>query len=59
MRYYGTFTPPSTDLSLSYPGSLGGMNWGSAAVEDNKPIERPAELFNERSVVDGRVGFQS
>lgn len=34
MRYEGIYTPPSTDVSLSFPGSLGGMNWGSAAVDE-------------------------
>ncbi len=27
MRYDGLYTAPGTDLSLSFPGSLGGMNW--------------------------------
>lgn len=33
MRYTGLFTPPGTDLSLSFPGSLGGMNWGGVSVD--------------------------
>lgn len=33
MRYEGLFTAPGTDVSLSYPGSLGGMNWGSIAFD--------------------------
>jgi len=33
MRYDGAFTPPGEDLSLQWPGSLGGMNWGSVAVD--------------------------
>ena len=32
MRYEGLFTAPGTDVSLSFPGSLGGMNWGSIAL---------------------------
>jgi quinate dehydrogenase (quinone) len=28
MRYDGRFTSPGEDTSLSFPGSLGGMNWG-------------------------------
>ncbi|MBJ8417858.1 glucose/quinate/shikimate family membrane-bound PQQ-dependent dehydrogenase [Acinetobacter courvalinii] len=33
MRYEGLFTAPGTDKSLSFPGSLGGMNWGSIAFD--------------------------
>jgi quinate dehydrogenase (quinone) len=33
MRYEGLFTAPDTDLSLSFPGSLGGMNWGGVSVD--------------------------
>ncbi len=32
-RYHGMFTPPGEDLALQWPGSLGGMNWGSASVD--------------------------
>ncbi|WP_250527511.1 glucose/quinate/shikimate family membrane-bound PQQ-dependent dehydrogenase [Caballeronia sp. GAWG2-1] len=35
MRYDGLFTPPDTDISLSFPGSLGGMNWGSLSTDPN------------------------
>lgn len=35
MRYDGLFTVPGTDLSLSFPGSLGGMNWGSMSFDPN------------------------
>lgn len=35
MRYDGLFTVPGTDLSLSFPGSLGGMNWGGISVDPN------------------------
>ncbi|WP_417361569.1 MULTISPECIES: membrane-bound PQQ-dependent dehydrogenase, glucose/quinate/shikimate family [Gammaproteobacteria] len=28
MRYDGLYTSPGEDYSLSFPGSLGGMNWG-------------------------------
>jgi quinate dehydrogenase (quinone) len=35
MRYSGLFTPPGEDLSLSFPGSLGGMNWGSISFDPN------------------------
>ncbi|CAK9883778.1 MAG: Quinate/shikimate dehydrogenase (quinone) [Candidatus Erwinia impunctatus] len=33
MRYNGLFTVPGTDLSLSFPGSLGGMNWGGISFD--------------------------
>lgn len=33
MRYDGMFTPPGEDIALQWPGSLGGMNWGSAAYD--------------------------
>lgn len=33
MRYDGLFTAPGTDVSLSFPGSLGGMNWGSITFD--------------------------
>lgn len=32
-RYEGMYTPPGEDLALQWPGSLGGMNWGSASVD--------------------------
>lgn len=35
MRYTGLYTAPGTDKSLSYPGSLGGMNWGSMSIDPN------------------------
>lgn len=35
MRYEGLYTAPGTDKSLSFPGSLGGMNWGSISVDPN------------------------
>lgn len=33
MRYEGLYTAPGTDKSLSFPGSLGGMNWGGLSVD--------------------------
>jgi quinate dehydrogenase (quinone) len=35
MRYEGLYTAPDTDLSLSFPGSLGGMNWGGMSADPN------------------------
>lgn len=33
MRYDGLYTAPGKDLSLSFPGSLGGMNWGGLSID--------------------------
>ncbi|EJU09248.1 pyrroloquinoline-quinone-dependent quinate dehydrogenase [Sphingomonas sp. LH128] len=33
MRYEGLYTAPGTDKSLAFPGSLGGMNWGSLSID--------------------------
>lgn len=33
LRHQGVFTPPGLDLALQMPGSLGGMNWGSASYD--------------------------
>ncbi|WP_340647829.1 membrane-bound PQQ-dependent dehydrogenase, glucose/quinate/shikimate family [Pseudoxanthomonas winnipegensis] len=33
MRYEGLYTAPGTDVSLSFPGSLGGMNWGGLSFD--------------------------
>jgi len=38
MRYDGLFTAPDTDVSLSFPGSLGGMNWGSLSTDPNHHV---------------------
>ncbi|MEM6161850.1 glucose/quinate/shikimate family membrane-bound PQQ-dependent dehydrogenase [Erwinia sp. P6884] len=35
MRYDGLYTVPGTDRALSFPGSLGGMNWGSLSTDPN------------------------
>lgn len=32
-EYEGLFTPPGMGKTLQYPGSLGGMNWGSVSVD--------------------------
>lgn len=32
-RYEGLYTAPDTDYSLSFPGSLGGMNWGGVSYD--------------------------
>ena len=33
MRYEGLYTAPGTDVSLSFPGSLGGLNWGGLSTD--------------------------
>ena len=33
MRYEGLYTAPGTDKALSFPGSLGGMNWGGISTD--------------------------
>lgn len=33
MRYDGLYTVPDTTMSLSVPGSLGGMNWGGLSTD--------------------------
>jgi len=33
LRYDGIYTPPSLKGSLIFPGSIGGVNWGSAAYD--------------------------
>ncbi|MEJ5031756.1 membrane-bound PQQ-dependent dehydrogenase, glucose/quinate/shikimate family [Comamonas sp. MYb69] len=38
MRYEGLFTAPDTDVSLSFPGSLGGMNWGGISADPNNHL---------------------
>jgi quinate dehydrogenase (quinone) len=38
MRYDGLFTAPDKDVSLSFPGSLGGMNWGSLSTDPNHHV---------------------
>lgn len=38
MRYDGLFTAPDTDVSLSFPGSLGGMNWGGVSTDPNHNV---------------------
>ncbi|MPZ56994.1 MAG: PQQ-binding-like beta-propeller repeat protein [Rhizobiales bacterium] len=38
LRYEGRFTPPSLEGSLTYPGTIGGVEWGGGAVDPNKQI---------------------
>jgi quinoprotein glucose dehydrogenase len=38
MRYEGTFTPPSTQGTLVFPGNLGMFEWGGIAVDPQRQI---------------------
>lgn len=46
-RYNGPLTPPGLTYSLSDPGYLGGVNWGSASIDGERQI---ALLLNNRIV---------
>ncbi len=37
-RSEGIFTPPSLQGSIQYPGSAGGPNWGSVAIDPRKGV---------------------
>ena len=38
LRNAGMFTPPSLEGTLAFPGNVGGVNWGSAAVDEARGI---------------------
>ncbi len=38
LRNEGLFTPPSIQGSISFPGNIGGVNWGSAAWDPQRNI---------------------
>jgi quinoprotein glucose dehydrogenase len=38
LRYDGRFTPPSTQGSLEYPATTGGVEWGGGAVDPARQI---------------------
>lgn len=38
LNYEGTFTPPSLNGTLVYPGNFGVFNWGSLAVDPHRQI---------------------
>ncbi|MFC4254767.1 membrane-bound PQQ-dependent dehydrogenase, glucose/quinate/shikimate family [Altererythrobacter xixiisoli] len=38
MRYEGMYTPPGTDTSLMFPSPFGGMNWGSASIDEGRGL---------------------
>ena len=47
LTYDGLFTPPSLKGALTYPGTIGGVEWGGGAVDPNKQIF----VVNSTSVV--------
>ncbi|RJE89571.1 membrane-bound PQQ-dependent dehydrogenase, glucose/quinate/shikimate family [Paracoccus onubensis] len=67
MRYEGEFTPPGTDMSLIMPGYYGGMNWGSASVDEGNSmlivndIRMPqfVQLIPQAEVESGAVSSDS
>ncbi|MBM4382438.1 MAG: pyrroloquinoline quinone-dependent dehydrogenase [Deltaproteobacteria bacterium] len=38
LRHDGIYTPPSLEGSVQYPGYVGGMNWGSVAVDPHRRV---------------------
>jgi membrane-bound PQQ-dependent dehydrogenase (glucose/quinate/shikimate family) len=38
LRYDGIFTPPSLTGSIQFPGTAGGMNWGSVSVDNARHL---------------------
>ncbi len=38
LRSDGIYTPPSLEGSVQYPGMIGGMNWGSLAVDPRRDL---------------------
>ncbi|WP_353641450.1 membrane-bound PQQ-dependent dehydrogenase, glucose/quinate/shikimate family [Mesorhizobium sp. WSM2239] len=38
LDYEGSFTPPSIDGTIVYPGNFGTFNWGAVAVDPNRDI---------------------
>src|SRR5438067_6667939 len=38
LRSEGLFTPPSLHGTLVFPGSIGGVNWGSAAFDPRQGV---------------------
>ena len=38
LRHDGIYTPPSLEGTVTYPGMIGGMNWGSVAVDPKRHV---------------------
>ncbi|RFC61891.1 pyrroloquinoline quinone-dependent dehydrogenase [Fulvimarina endophytica] len=50
LRYEGLFTPPSTEGTLAYPGTSGGMQWGGGSYDRKTGLfyvnaSRVAQIF--------------
>jgi quinoprotein glucose dehydrogenase len=43
-RYDGIYTPPTLEGSIMYPGSTGGMNWGSTSIDNQRGIMYVAQM---------------
>lgn len=37
-RYEGVYTPPGLGKSISYPGLMGGMNWGGVSIDPRRQL---------------------
>lgn len=53
MRYEGHFTPPTTQMTLQFPGNAGGFNWGSVAVDEanHLMIASPMIMANQLRLI--------
>ena len=38
LRFQGTFTPPSQQGTIIWPGNLGGMNWSGVSVDERRGL---------------------
>lgn len=38
LHYDGVFTPPSLNGSIQYPGTAGGINWGSVSIDNARHL---------------------
>ncbi len=43
-RYEGEFTTPSVNMSIVFPGPLGGMNFGSTAIDEERKVMVTSEM---------------
>jgi len=44
-RYEGEFTPPGLEKTIFYPGSAGGVNWGSVTVDTARDLMVTNSLY--------------
>jgi quinoprotein glucose dehydrogenase len=69
LRYEGLFTPPSLQGSLSYPGTIGGSEWGGAAYDpatgilylksNESPEITRLKKLDTAAAADSSTGFES